>query len=138
MPKIVSISLPLLVLLRAEHFVTALGRSGGSANREDGGRGQSDDSPKRPQVSEDGDLSMPGISFAFDAELYMGTGISTSSKPFQVLKINGRLVVDVSFLQFAFLIKHRLTTNADNSWSIWTKAASIQISYQIYQAQLSS
>jgi hypothetical protein len=89
---------------------------------EDSGRGQSDDSdgPEPPQVAENGDSSMPGISFAFNAELYKDTDNSTSSKPFQELKINGKFVVEVSVSQFAFSVKHRLTTNADNScqWSI--------------------
>ena len=88
----------------------------GSAG-EDGGRSQSDDGPDHPLVAENGDLSMPGISFTFDAKLYKGAGKSTSSKPFQVLKINGRLVIEVSVSQFAFWL-NRLTTNADNSWSI--------------------
>ena len=89
----------------------------GSAG-EDGGRSQSDDGPEHPRVAENGDLSMmPGISFTFNAELYKGADNSTSSKPFQVLKINGRLVIEVSVSQFAFWL-NRLTTNADNSWSI--------------------
>ena len=86
---------------------------------ENGGRSQSDDhDPEHLQDIENGD-SLPGISFAFDAEIYKGTGNSTSSnKPFQVLKINGRLVVKVSISQFAISAKHRLTTNGDDSWSI--------------------
>jgi len=91
----------------------------------DGSRSQSDDGPEHPQDTENGESSMPGISFAFDTEIYKGTGKSTASKPFQVLKINGRLVVKVSISQIAFSVKHRLTTNGDNSWSIRTKVASI-------------
>ena len=85
---------------------------------EDGSRSQSDDGLEHPQKAEIGDSSIPGISFACHAEIYHGTGNSTSSKPAQVLKIDGRLVVKVSISQFSFSVKHRLKTNGDDSWSI--------------------
>jgi len=103
--------------------VTASGCSEGGGNDnhggtgEDKGRGRSDDhnddcernnSPddSKPEDDQDdpddagkGNPSTPSISLDIQAKLFKGTGNSSSSKPFQVLEINGTLVIRVSILQ---------------------------------------
>ena len=78
---------------------------------EDGGRSHGLEHPQDTENRE------PGISFNFDTKIYKGTGNSETSIPVQVLKMFGRLAVKVSISQFTFSVKHRLTTNGDNSWS---------------------
>ena len=132
--------------------VTASGRSegGGNANRSgtggDKGRGRSDDhnddcernnkpDDSKP-ASDDPDHagkrgpSAPSISFDVQAKLFKGTGNSSSSKPFQVLEINGTLVIQVSISQLhASLVFFVRTPNKsytkfpDGSWSVETKTA---------------
>ena len=47
----------------------------------------------------DRNSSTPGISFRVQTENFQGTHLSSSSKPFQIFKINGIFEVKVSVLQ---------------------------------------
>ena len=111
--------------------VTEVGRSGV------GGDDYFDKSIDSPEDAEDAgnrNSSTPGSSFRVQTEVFKGTHLSSSSKLFQTIEINGIVEVKVSSCNF---IEHNLTTNADDSWAISTKADSIQISCRIQKAQVS-
>lgn len=103
--------------------VSALGRPGvggndnyGSTQGEKGrghsddyyNRGSFDDSDESDDDAEDAEevgnrnSSTPGISFRVQTEIFKGTHLSSSSRPFQTFKINGIFEVQVSVLQLYF------------------------------------
>jgi hypothetical protein len=96
--------------------VSALGRPGVCGNDNYGstlgekGRGHSDDYnlDVNDESDDDGEgavdvgnrsPSTPSISFRVQTEIFKGTHLSSSSRPFQMFKINGILEVQVSVLQ---------------------------------------
>jgi hypothetical protein len=66
-----------------------------------------DESDDDPDDTGDQNSSMPGISFRVQTEIFKGTHLS-SSRPFQIFKINGILEVQVSVLQFVFWLNTSL------------------------------
>lgn len=112
---------------RPSIFVTALGRPGVGGNDDYGstpgekGRGHSDDynhdckrnsnlddndeSDDDPEDAEDTgnrNSSTPGISFRVQTEIFKGTRLSSSSRLFQMFKINGIFEIQESVLQLHF------------------------------------
>ena len=93
-------------------------------NKSDGKRPEGDpsdpDDPDDPDDVGNGNSSTPYISFDIKTRLFKGRTDGSSSKPFQVLQINGTLVVQVRVLQLysSTLGKHSLinSINPDNSW----------------------
>ena len=68
-------------------------------NKRNSNLGDNDESDDDAEDAGDRNSSTPGISFHVQTEIFQGTHLSSSSKSFQLFKINGRLEVNVSVLQ---------------------------------------
>ena len=74
-------------------------RNSNSGDNNNPGDSNPGDDPEDPEDTGNGDSLTPGISFQTQAKNFKGTNKSSSSKPSQVLGMNGKLVVQVSILQ---------------------------------------
>ena len=74
-------------------------RNSNSGDNNNPGDSNPGDDPEDPEGTESRDSLTPGISFKTQAKIFTGTKKSSSSKPFQLLRMNGEFVVQVSILQ---------------------------------------
>ena len=76
-------------------------RNSNSGDNNNPGDSNPGDDPEDPEDTGNRDSLTPGISFKTQAKIFRGTNKSSSFEPFQVLGMNGELVVQVSILQFS-------------------------------------